>query len=154
MKIRIKDAEHSAKVQEALFAQGCLWAGAYEARVAYSDKSFLFMNKRDDDSCKITYCDSEGFFDSVTDQQYFLAQDGTFMERTLGNLLKDKLDQMADEPYATGEMPFAVPIRTRQEWLRDRMWELLGGIEDKMAEGRKVPQEWVEELAKVNGEIV
>lgn len=150
MKFRIKDEEHSAKVQEALFKLGCLWNREDSPGVENTLWPFLFVDE--DGWMDYAGIESESYFNAHESTQYFLAQDGTFKEHTLANLLNDRIAGTISVYEKPRENPPCKPfIRTRGFVIAERMKELAEGIACHLeVHETPVPEDWLVELIEMN----
>lgn len=108
MKIRIKDEEHSRKVQEHLFSLGYRWC-VHGQRVVYTDKLYLFTNS--DDSL-ITYGDDKHWFENHDNTEYVLEELATYALKEVVPIapkmeesLEDKINKAVQEAFANALRP-------------------------------------------------
>ena len=138
MKFRVKDAEHSKKIQEALFAEGYNWWSGSKVQPQYLDADFLYANENG----------SMAF--------------GTLMLGFVGShnpeyeLFYDSIQpvEALPQPANYPKMPAVKqPNGLRPKCIVDalRVKEILEAMSRYAADGHKIPQEWLDELGELNG---
>ena len=66
IKIRVRDTEHSYRVQEYLFSQGVEWSHYDDCLVRFTLEPILCVDSR----LKLSYCDNVDYFDDISYREF------------------------------------------------------------------------------------
>lgn len=146
MKVRIKDPLHSTLVQHAMFKMGCKWCSGEEG-VRHTTKPVLIV-----DDGAISYInETHTQWDDHDHPEYELKQKGgeQVLEKTLGQQLKDKIASKRE--VAATPLPV---VRPKDGLKQARLEELAAGIYGYAKAGETIPQEWIDELAQLNIDLI
>jgi len=145
IKIRVKDAEHCRKIQEHLFKLGCRWESATGMAGVVKhleDASYLYV-----------YADGLILYsDSYTDEDYFKKHQNTehtFSDEEIGyKPLLPEVDMSKCPPMPSVKPPLG--LRPKYIVDKERMQEILEAMERYVAEEKKIPTDWFNELEDLN----
>jgi hypothetical protein len=133
MKFRVRNAEHSRRIQEALFKLDVKWSGT-AAEVRYADEPFLYAE-----------------FDGHADRNYLTygAEVDTFDRQTncVETLLLDDGTFIPTAEYVEPTAPVAATprLRPRKEVEQARLVEILEAMVWAAKQGVVIPDEWDDE---------
>jgi hypothetical protein len=137
MKFRVRDAQHSRRIQDALFKLGVKWQGVH-AEVAYTDKPFLYAEFGSyshlyPDRNYLTYGAVVDTFDRQTNcVETLLLDDGTFIPT-------------AEYVEPTAPVAATPRLRPRKEVEQARLVEILEAMVWAAKQGVVIPDEWDDE---------
>lgn len=75
-KIRVLDADHSKRIQDALFDEGYTWSSTGRRDYKFTEEPCLFAEDSTDGDKYILFGGDGPFFDECKAQEYFLTKDG------------------------------------------------------------------------------
>lgn len=141
MKFKVNSPEHSKAIQEKLFEMGYKWGNKIGQTVSFVDQGCLYVNS---DGQVLYSADDAGTY------SWFYRSTGYGEEHFLVN------DEFVDKNYwtqpATAPKAVSTPLQSRKEHRIARMFALLQAMQEALADGKKVPQEWAEEFVQLNEE--
>lgn len=141
IKIRIKNPEHSAAVQNKLFEIGARWIGA-AAKVGCTNSPYLYL-----DDGLISY--------GGTSEEYFLNDDNKEVFLVNGEFSEFPEDYQP-LPFHQGEViiksPTKPPVALRPRYLANlqRMEEILEAMTRYVEAKKRIPSDWLTEFDSLN----